>query len=92
MTASREIHLVRRPDGIPKPDDFAVVPAVVADPAEGEVLVQNVLMSVDPYMRPRFNGDQALGEALHLDLVGLAAVLREPCGVRGHVRETLDLA
>jgi hypothetical protein len=41
-----------------------VVAAVVGEPAEGEILVQNLLMSVDPYMRPRFNGDQALGEAL----------------------------
>ena len=64
MTASREIHLVRRPDGIPKPDDFAVVDTTLADPADGELLVQNLLMSVDPYMRPRFNADQALGEAL----------------------------
>ena len=64
MTASREIHLVRRPEGIPRPEDFAVVDTVVGDPGDGEILVQNLLMSVDPYMRPRFNGDQALGEAL----------------------------
>ena len=61
---SREIHLVRRPYGIPVPDDFAVVETVLPDPADGQVLVQNVLMSVDPYMRPRFAADQALGEAL----------------------------
>ena len=64
MTDSREIHLVRRPDGLPKPEDFAVVAAALPDPAEGELMIQNLLMSVDPYMRPRFNGDQALGEAL----------------------------
>ncbi|HSZ53300.1 MAG TPA: NADP-dependent oxidoreductase [Caulobacteraceae bacterium] len=61
---SREIHLVRRPNGIPVPEDFAVVETNLADPADGQVLVQNVLMSVDPYMRPRFAADQALGEAL----------------------------
>jgi NADPH-dependent curcumin reductase CurA len=61
---SREIHLVRRPQGMPTPDDFAVVEADLADPQDGQVLVQNVLMSVDPYMRPRFAADQALGEAL----------------------------
>ncbi len=83
MTASREIHLVRRPDGIPKPDDFAVVPAVVADPAEGEVLVQNVLMSVDPYMRPRFNGDQALGEALIGSGIGRVIASRNPRFAQG---------
>jgi NADPH-dependent curcumin reductase CurA len=61
---TREIHLVRRPQGMPAPDDFAVVETEVADPTEGQVAVQNVLMSVDPYMRPRFAADQALGEAL----------------------------
>jgi NADPH-dependent curcumin reductase CurA len=64
MTASREIHLVRRPKGMPRPEDFAVVEGEVGDPGVGEILVQNLLMSVDPYMRPRFNADQALGEAL----------------------------
>jgi NADPH-dependent curcumin reductase CurA len=61
---TREIHLVRRPQGMPRPEDFAVVEADLAEPGEGQLLVQNVLMSVDPYMRPRFAADQALGEAL----------------------------
>ena len=64
MTTSREIHLVRRPQGMPRPEDFAVVEREVTDPGAGEILVQNLLMSVDPYMRPRFNADQALGEPL----------------------------
>jgi hypothetical protein len=49
---------------MPRPEDFAVVERPVAEPGAGEILVQNLLMSVDPYMRPRFNADQALGEAL----------------------------
>jgi NADPH-dependent curcumin reductase CurA len=61
---TREIHLVQRPKGMPRPEDFAVVETEVAEPADGQVAVQNVLMSVDPYMRPRFAADQALGEAL----------------------------
>jgi NADPH-dependent curcumin reductase CurA len=61
---TREIHLVKRPQGMPRPEDFAVVEADLAEAAEGQVAVQNVLMSVDPYMRPRFTADQALGEAL----------------------------
>ena len=64
MTASREIHLVRRPQGMPRPEDFAVAEGAVGDPGVGEILVQNLLMSVDPYMRPRFNADQPFGEAL----------------------------
>jgi hypothetical protein len=64
MIASREIHLVRRPVGIPKPEDFAVVEVETKDAGEGEVQVENLIMSVDPYMRPRLNADQGLNEAM----------------------------
>ena len=61
MTAARQIHLVKRPVGVPVPTDFAVVEAEVPDAGEGEIQVANVLMSVDPYMRPRLDADQPLG-------------------------------
>lgn len=61
---SRQIHLVRRPNGVPVPDDFAVVEVNTPDAGDGQVLVQNLLMSVDPYMRPRLNADQPLGVAM----------------------------
>ena len=64
MPKSREIHLIQRPTGAPTPDDFALVERVVADAGEGEVLVENLLMSVDPAMRPRLTAGQALGEAM----------------------------
>jgi len=69
-TRSREVHLVRRPEGPPQTSDFAVVETEVADPGEGEVLVRNLLMSVDPAMRPRMSRDQALGEAMGGGAVG----------------------
>jgi hypothetical protein len=78
MTTSREIHLVRRPEGMPRPADFAVVDGTVGEPGEGEILVQNLLMSVDPYMRPRFNADQALGEALIGGGIGRVVASRNP--------------
>lgn len=64
MPQSRQIHLVRRPHGIPNLDDFALIETSLEDAADGEVLVQALLMSVDPYMRPRLDADQALGEPL----------------------------
>ena len=64
MTASRQVHLVRRPDGVPVPADFAVVEVDTPDAGEGEVQVRNVLMSVDPYMRPRLTADQPLDEVM----------------------------
>ena len=64
MPKSREIHLVQRPTGAPTPDDFALVEREVADAAGGEVLVENLLMSVDPAMRPRLTAGQALNETM----------------------------
>jgi NADPH-dependent curcumin reductase CurA len=53
---SREIHLAARPSGWPTEDTFAVVERdLPAAPAEGQVLVRNRVMSVDPYMRGRMN-------------------------------------
>ena len=64
MPKSREIHLVQRPTGAPTPDDFALIERDVADAADGEVLVENLLMSVDPAMRPRLTAGQALNETM----------------------------
>jgi NADPH-dependent curcumin reductase CurA len=63
-TTSREVHLVQRPTGMPTPDAFRLVETKVSDPADGEVLIRNLYMSVDPAMRPRLTAGQALDEAM----------------------------
>src|SRR5437660_3414417 len=50
---SREIHLKRRPTGLPSESDFELAQVPVPEPGEGDVLVRNIFMSVDPYMRGR---------------------------------------
>jgi NADPH-dependent curcumin reductase CurA len=70
MTTGREIHLVRRPTGMPTRDDFSLVTVDLADVAEGEVQIQALLISVDPYMRPRLNADQPLGVAMPGGAIG----------------------
>jgi NADPH-dependent curcumin reductase CurA len=52
---SKAIHLVARPVGEPKLSDFALVDEPVAAPRQGQVLVRNDWISVDPYMRSRMN-------------------------------------
>ncbi|MDT3398323.1 NADP-dependent oxidoreductase [Streptomyces sp. B1866] len=52
---SREWHLVARPEGWPKPQDFALREAPVIEPGPGQILVRNIYLSVDPYMRGRMN-------------------------------------
>jgi len=67
---SREIHLVNRPSGMPREEDFALVSKQVGDPADGEVLVRNLYMSVDPAMRPRLRVGQELDEAMGGGAIG----------------------
>ena len=54
-TQSREIRLAARPRGEPIASDFQLVETEVADPGPGQVLVRNLVMSVDPYMRGRMD-------------------------------------
>jgi NADPH-dependent curcumin reductase CurA len=54
-TTGREVHLVARPVGEPRPADFALVEAPVTAPGPGRILVRNGWLSVDPYMRGRMN-------------------------------------
>jgi NADPH-dependent curcumin reductase CurA len=73
---SREWHLVRRPQGWPTDDDVALVEVDVPGPTAGQVLVRNVVMSVDPYMRGRMNDRKsysppfALGEPMTGGAIG----------------------
>ena len=53
---SREVVLARRPEGVPTEDDFELRDTEDAAPGDGEVLVRNVYVSVDPYMRSRMTG------------------------------------
>jgi NADPH-dependent curcumin reductase CurA len=50
---TREWQLAARPRGEPTPDDFRLVDRVHPGPADGQVLVRMLVMSVDPYMRGR---------------------------------------
>src|SRR5678815_275380 len=64
MPKSREIHLIARPSGMPSEANFALVERDVPDAADGQVLVQNLYMSVDPAMRPRLTAGQELNEPM----------------------------
>lgn len=50
---SREIHLKSRPAGLVSENEFELVEVKVPDIDKGQILVRNVYMSVDPYMRGR---------------------------------------
>jgi NADPH-dependent curcumin reductase CurA len=52
---SREIQLVSRPKGMPTADNFAIAQTQLQPIQDGQVLVRNLYISVDPYMRGRMN-------------------------------------
>lgn len=77
---SREWHLLSRPVGWPKPEDFALVEAEIRQPGPGEVLVRNKYLSVDPYMRGRMGAAKSyvapfeLGKVMRGGAVGEVVV------------------
>ena len=70
MVSSREWHLVRRPEGWPTPDDVALVERTLPDAGAlttGQVLVRNLYLSVDPYMRGRMNAEKSYAPPYQLN-------------------------
>ena len=79
MVVIKEIHLVKRPEGMPVNSDFAMVEATLNAPADGEVLVRNIYMSVDPAMRPAMtNGQTKLDRAMEGSAIGQVAASNHP--------------
>src|SRR5580692_9686720 len=90
---SREIRLKSRPTGMPGPANFELAETDVPNPGDGEVLIRNSYMTVDPYMRGRMMDRKSyvppfqIGEALTGGAVGqvVAAGDGAPFKVGDHV-------
>jgi hypothetical protein len=81
---NRQVLLKRRPTGAPTPADFAIADTPLPDPAEGEVLVRGIYLSLDPYMRGRISGVRSyakpveIGAVMEGRVVGEVARSRDP--------------
>lgn len=51
----KQIRLKNRPSGTPTHEDFDIVEVPIEQPANGEVLIRTLYISVDPYLRGRMN-------------------------------------
>jgi NADPH-dependent curcumin reductase CurA len=73
---TREWHFTQRPVGLPAPETFELVERDLPALQPGQCLVKNLVLSVDPYMRPRMDDVPSyvppfeLGEALTGGAVG----------------------
>lgn len=73
---NRQVLFVKHPDGAVTPDCFDFRDGAIPDVAEGEVLVRNIYLSCDPYMRGQMGesgysrGPFGLGDPLPARVVG----------------------
>jgi NADPH-dependent curcumin reductase CurA len=68
-TINKQWHLVSRPSGEPTPDNFKLVEAPVPELQDGQLLVRNHFMSLDPYMRGRMNDGKSYADPQPLNAV-----------------------
>ena len=87
---SKEVHLLERPHGVPTLAQFGITESDVPDPAAGELLVENIYMSVDPAMRPRLAGQTPLHEALPGGAIGRVLESRHADYQEGDVVQSMQ--
>jgi len=63
---NRQICLKSRPEGTPVQDNFELIESPTTEPANGEILVRNEWMSVDPYMRGRMRESKSYVPAFEI--------------------------
>jgi len=89
MLENRRFLLVRRPQGVPSPDDFSLVREAVPEPAPGGFVVRNHFASLDPAQRgwmddtPSYMPPIALGTPVRATTVGVVHSSADPAFVPG---------
>ncbi len=63
---STAILLRRRPEGEPKPTDFEMVQRSCPEPADGQVRLETLWLSLDPYMRGRMSAGRSYATPVEL--------------------------
>ena len=90
-TTTREIRLASRPVGRPSRENFELAESPLPALEDGQILIRNLFMSVDPYMRGRMNDVKsysapfAVGEALDGGAVGEVISSRSAAHKEGDV-------
>jgi NADPH-dependent curcumin reductase CurA len=86
---NRQVRLKSRPSGIPAAEHFEIVEVPVSDLSDGQILVRNIYLSVEPAMRgwvsavPNYSAPVALGSVMRSYAVGRVEASRHPDVHRG---------
>ena len=96
---NHQIVLAARPEGEPRPDHFRIVESDLPKPADGQVLVKTLWLSLDPYMRGRMSAAKSyarpveIGDVMVGHTVGRGRRVAQPgAESRRHGRGLLGLA
>jgi len=91
---NRQWLLARRPEGLVSPEDFRLAEAPAPEPSDGEALVRNLYLSIDPTQRGWMAGDTYLpavkiGEVMRSFAVGQVVESRHPALRPGQIVQGL---
>jgi NADPH-dependent curcumin reductase CurA len=81
---NRRIVLASRPTGAPTPDNFRIETQALPVPAQGEMLLRTICLSLDPYMRgrmsdaPSYAPPVAIGEVMVGSTVSRVEISHHP--------------
>ena len=84
MSENRKFILKRRPNGNPVKDDFSLVKEAIPDISDGEILVRNHFISLDPAQRgwmsdaPSYMPPIPLGDSVRASAVGKVVQSKNP--------------
>lgn len=81
MTKSMQrIVLASRPDGVPRSENFRLEEVSMPAPAEGQLLVRVIYLSLDPYMRGRMDDAKSYAEPVAVGGVMVGGGIAEVVG------------
>ncbi|EGQ7758988.1 NADP-dependent oxidoreductase [Vibrio vulnificus] len=66
---NRQIVLASRPVGVPTAENFTLKQSDIPTPAQGEMLLRSVHLSLDPYMRGRMSDTKSYADPVGIDEV-----------------------
>jgi NADPH-dependent curcumin reductase CurA len=90
-TSTREIRLASRPVGRPVPENFRVAESPLPELRDGQILVRNLYISVDPYMRGRMNDTKSYSAPFALDAALDGGAVGEVIASRSDARKVGDV-
>jgi NADPH-dependent curcumin reductase CurA len=74
---NKRVLLAARPAGAPKESDFRFDETELAEPKDGELVVKNLYLSLDPYMRGRMNDTKSYAASVDLGAVMIGGTVGE---------------